>query len=72
MSYWIYENWQAGPRKAVIHAGQCKFCNDGHGLKGGSDPRHGTWHGPFSSLDDARALSRSLSVRDRRECSFCL
>ena len=27
MNFYIYENWQAGPRKAVIHVGNCGFCN---------------------------------------------
>jgi len=25
--FYIYENWQAGPRKEVIHDGSCGHCN---------------------------------------------
>src|SRR5215469_8736750 len=48
--FYIYENWQAGPRKAVIHKGSCGHCNDGNGVSGGYDPKHAKWHGPFESL----------------------
>ncbi len=54
MSYYIYENWQAGPHKAVIHVGSCGFCNDGEGRAGGYDPRHAKWLGPYETLDAAR------------------
>jgi hypothetical protein len=50
MSYYIYENWQAGPRKAVIHMGSCGFCNDGKGRAGGHNPAHAKWHGPYFTL----------------------
>ena len=68
MSYYIYENWQAGPHKAVIHAGNCGFCNDGKGRAGGYDPRHGKWHGPFETVDVARSAAATLPrVVVRRE-----
>jgi hypothetical protein len=60
MAFFIYENWQAGPRKAVIHEGSCGFCNDGHGRAGGYDPSHATWHGPFENLAAARQASNAL------------
>ena len=41
--YYIYENWQAGPHKLVVHSGTCGFCNNGGGLKGGTNPRYGRW-----------------------------
>jgi hypothetical protein len=31
--YWIYENWQAGLHKAVIHRG-CGDCNHSRGKHG--------------------------------------
>jgi len=68
MSYFIYENWQAGPHKAVIHAANCGFCNDGKGRAGGYDPRHAKWHGPYETLNAARNVSAGLSgVVDRHE-----
>jgi hypothetical protein len=60
MSFYIYENWQAGPHKAVIHVGNCGFCNDGKGRAGGYDPRHAKWHGPYETLDLARSASAGL------------
>lgn len=32
MTFYIYENWQAGPHKAVLHTGPCGHCNDGQGF----------------------------------------
>lgn len=68
MSYFIYENWQAGPHKAVLHFGSCGFCNNGRGLAGGSDPKHGEWHGPIASLTEARAKQKGMRVETRKEC----
>lgn len=69
MSFFIYENWQAGPHKAVIHFGSCGFCNEGKGIAGGYDPNHAHWHGPYPTLDNARKVSQSISnVVVRKEC----
>lgn len=68
MDYFIYENWQAGPHKAVLHVASCAFCNDGRGLAGGSDPKHGRWHGPIRDLKAARGTQGALSVKVRSEC----
>jgi len=69
MAFYVYENWQAGPHKAVIHQGDCAFCNDGRGRTGGYDPRHAQWHGPLSTLDEARQAARALrGVVVHREC----
>ena len=68
MSYYLYENWQAGPHKAVLHSAACAFCNNGRGLAGGSDLKHGKWHGPYHELCDARAAQRAMSVKVRKEC----
>lgn len=37
--YYIYENWQAGPRKAVIHRADCGHCNNGRGRSKGDSER---------------------------------
>jgi hypothetical protein len=58
--FYIYENWQAGPHKAVVHRSTCGFCNDGHGRAGGYDPRHALWHGPYVGLEAARHASDGL------------
>ena len=61
MNYYIYENWQAGPRKAVIHVSSCGFCSDGKGRAGGYDPRHAKWHDPYSTLQLAQNAAAALS-----------
>ena len=61
VSFWVYENWQAGPHKAVIHAGSCGFCKEGLGRSGrGTDPAYGRWLGPFNSQDEAVARAESF------------
>jgi hypothetical protein len=67
--FYVYENWQAGPRKAVIHKGSCGHCNEGNGLSGSYDPKHAKWHGPFESLGAAREGSTALpNIVNRSEC----
>jgi len=67
--FYIYENWQAGPRKAVIHRGSCGHCKDGEGVAGGYDPHHAEWHGPYNDLTAARQASSALPhVINRSEC----
>jgi hypothetical protein len=62
--FFIYENWQAGPHKAVIHQTDCGFCNAGRGLRGGYDLRHARWHPEpgrgLPSLEQARAYARAI------------
>jgi hypothetical protein len=60
MRFYVYENWQAGPHKAVIHRGSCGHCKEGHGKVGGYDPEHAHWHGPFSTIEEARDASDAL------------
>ena len=67
--FYIYENWQAGPHKAIIHSGSCGHCNDGRGRAGGYDPSHARWHGPFDSFDEAKEVrARIPGVVNRKEC----
>lgn len=54
MSYWVYENWRAGPNKVVLHHGSCGLCKDGKGARGGTNPAYGKWHGAFASRNDAQ------------------
>jgi hypothetical protein len=69
MDYYVYENWQAGPPKAVIHIGTCGFCNDGKGLsKGDYNRSHGRWHREGDTLEKARATARALCTVEIREC----
>lgn len=68
MAFYIYENWQAGPRKAVIHHGSCGHCNEGKGRAGGYDPAHAEWHGPYGNLAEAREEQKTMNVVERKEC----
>jgi len=68
MAFYIYENWQAGPRKAVIHHVSCGHCKDGRGRAGGYDPAHAEWRGPFATLLEARRIQKSMKVLERKEC----
>ena len=65
--FWVYENWHAGPHKAVIHSGTCAFCNNGAGRARGYDPRFWIWHPSFERQRDfnppeQRAAQRALPV----------
>ena len=72
MAYYIYENWQAGPHKAVIHRGSCGHCNNGQGRNEGNyDPDHGEWRGPWDDLQEARKAQAKMSVEVRKECQIC-
>src|SRR5579864_6116786 len=59
--FYIYESWQAGPRKTVIHRGNCGQCNGGKGRTGGQDHNHARWHGPYGSLSDARDAANTMA-----------
>lgn len=67
--FYVYESWAAGPRKAVIHRSTCGQCNAGKGRPAGHDANHARWHGPHSTLAEARELTHTLpGVLIRSEC----
>jgi 4-hydroxy-tetrahydrodipicolinate synthase len=69
VTFYIYENWLAGPHKVVVHRSTCGQCNNGKGRPSGHDANHARWHGPYSSLSDARAASHEMTgVLIRSEC----
>jgi len=69
VEFFVYENWQAGPHKAVLHRSNCGQCNHGKGRPSGHDPAHASWHGPYATIADARhALQTMPSVLIRSEC----
>jgi len=50
MDYYIYENWTA-EKKAVIHRGSCKFCNDGKRIHGDKEEgRNGRCMAPLRHI----------------------
>lgn len=70
--YYVYENWQAGPHKTVIHVGSCGFCKDGKGKAGKYDPRHAAWLGPYETLEGARNAANAVvgaAVKNEHACT---
>ena len=69
VDFYIYENWLAGPHKIVLHRSSCGQCNHGKGRPAGHDANHARWHGPYSTLAEARETSQAMSgVLIRSEC----
>jgi 4-hydroxy-tetrahydrodipicolinate synthase len=67
--FFVYENWTAGPRKIVLHRSSCGQCNHGKGRPAGHDANHAKWHGPYTSLLDARQAAQAIqNVLIRSEC----
>jgi 4-hydroxy-tetrahydrodipicolinate synthase len=69
VEFYIYENWHAGPHKAVLHRATCGQCNYGRGRPAGHDANHARWHGPYATLSEARDTSQHMTgVLIRSEC----
>jgi 4-hydroxy-tetrahydrodipicolinate synthase len=69
VEFFIYENWQAGPHKIVLHRATCGQCNHGKTRPAGQDANHAKWHGPYATLVEAREAAHSLpDVLIRGEC----
>jgi 4-hydroxy-tetrahydrodipicolinate synthase len=69
VDFYIYENWQAGPHKIVVHRSTCGQCNHGKGRPAGHDANHSRWHGPYATLSEAREAAHNIpSVLIRSEC----
>jgi 4-hydroxy-tetrahydrodipicolinate synthase len=69
VSFFIYENWLAGPRKVVLHRSTCGQCKHGKGRPSGHDVDHARWHGPYSTLAEARQAALEMTgVLIRSEC----
>jgi 4-hydroxy-tetrahydrodipicolinate synthase len=67
--FFVYENWAAGPHKAMLHRASCGQCNSGKGRPTGHDPNHSRWHGPYANITDARAATHEMpGVLIRSEC----
>ena len=63
MRYYVYENWQAEGHKGRVHFSTCSFCNEGRGIHPGASEEHGRWHGPFSTLNEAKGFAHSKTRR---------
>src|SRR6195256_5957513 len=67
--FYVYENWAAGPHKAILHRASCGQCSSGKGRPSGHDPNHSRWHGPYSNLAAAREATHQMpGVLIRSEC----
>ena len=67
--FYVYENWAAGPHKAVLHRANCGQCNSGKGRPSGHDANHSRWHGPYGNLSEAREAAHHMAgVLIRSEC----
>jgi 4-hydroxy-tetrahydrodipicolinate synthase len=67
--FYVYENWAAGPHKAILHRSSCGQCSSGKGRPAGHDPNHSRWHGPYSNLAEAREATHQMpGVLIRSEC----
>ena len=69
VNFFIYENWLAGPHKIVLHRSSCGQCNHGKGRPSGHDANHARWHGPYTTLAEAREASHQMTnILIRSEC----
>ena len=67
--FYVYENWAAGPHKAILHRASCGQCSSGKGRPSGHDPNHSRWHGPYSNLAEAREATHQMpGILIRSEC----
>ena len=67
--FYIYENWAAGPHKAMLHRASCGQCASGKGRPAGHDPVHSKWHGPYGNIAEARDATHQMpGVLIRSEC----
>ncbi len=67
--FFLYENWSAGPHKVVVHRGSCGQCSHGKGRPSGHDANHARWHGPYTTLAEAREIAHGMTgVLIRSEC----
>ena len=67
--FFVYENWLAGPHKIVLHRSTCGQCNHGKGRPAGHDSNHARWHGPYSTLAEARGVAHDMQgILIRSEC----
>jgi 4-hydroxy-tetrahydrodipicolinate synthase len=67
--FYVYENWAAGPHKVIVHRASCGQCNRGRAHPPGFQADKARWHGPYSSLAEAREASHQMpGVLIRSEC----
>src|SRR5271155_2737958 len=55
--FYVYENWAAGPHKAMLHRASCGQCSSGKGRPSGLDPIHSRGHVPSTSVAEPRGAT---------------
>jgi 4-hydroxy-tetrahydrodipicolinate synthase len=69
LAFYVYESWQAGPRRTILHRSSCNSYRNGRGRTGSPDAAYAHWHGPYPTVQEARNISRGLQgVLIRSEC----
>jgi 4-hydroxy-tetrahydrodipicolinate synthase len=67
--FFVYENWAAGPHKIVLHRASCGQCSHGKGRPSGHDANHAKWHGPYTTVAEARDAAHAMTnILIRSEC----
>ena len=70
--WWVYENWTVvAGGKAIVHHGDCPYCNHGRGIHSNVSNRNDQWHGCYPSMDAAMTKAISLGRTDTRLCTYC-
>lgn len=69
MKYYVYENWTH--EKAIIHRGDCSFCNYGKGIHGETSEKNGHWLKSFDNVLAARIAAQKTGRKQVKLCSFC-
>lgn len=68
-SYWVYESWPHN--KAIIHKGECLYCQNGQNRQGTRSDKDGAWRGPFLHPEKAVTAARATKRKINRHCRHC-
>ena len=68
--FFVYENWTH--KRARIHQGVCRYCNNGKGWQPVDSGANGKWHGPFPTRASAFRKLKELDYPDMHDCQVCM
>ncbi|MFQ5688367.1 MAG: hypothetical protein ACE5GV_17095 [Candidatus Scalindua sp.] len=69
--YYVYHNWTAEKGgKAIIHASNCSFCNNGQGIHNSGFTKNGKWLGPFATKQQAVEAANKTGAKRIAFCKF--
>lgn len=69
MLWYVYESWTHD--RAIVHRGDCSYCNDGKGRQAKDSSKNGHWIGPFDSFEAAMSKAKDLARETTMACSLC-